>query len=396
MINVPVTRLPLRLTADPSRVITRLFYPGDINRIRAIISRILEYPETQIVTLMAELERGFKGKHPDLRDVFSDHYDQVSDVIPAGVVVSRPRQLYIGACFTMEYAVEAVALFNPSIVPALHQEGIAPGSVRFVMSLRATGEGHMSSIVFRAGTIDRHGDIHLNAPPAYTRTLRAVLPDQFSKSSYRRDLTTMGVVDGDFKRILDHLGDHFNRDQLSEAINLVRNDQETSGFLEETADTLISLTRVNYQLMLEEPIPFLISKSRSSHSRTSSGMASRTCGWFVSRKTTGLGLTTEHSLHSMASAYFPQMLTFQGGQEIGVRLITGVCAKNKGMALFPRRIRGKYAMISRIDNENLFYMESDDLLFWDQVRSRFERRSSRGKSSRSATVVRRSRPTEAG
>ena len=100
----------------------------------------------------------------------------------------------------MEYAIEAVALFNPSIVPALHQEGVPAGSVRFVMSLRATGEGHISSIVFRSGVIDANGDVRLDAPRAYSKTLKAALPDQFSKSTFRRDLATLGVVDGHFNR----------------------------------------------------------------------------------------------------------------------------------------------------------------------------------------------------
>ena len=164
--------------------------------------------------------------------------------------------LYIGACFTMEYAIEAVALFNPSIVPALHQEGVPAGSVRFLMSLRATGEGHISSIVFRTGMVDAHGDVQLDAPRAYTKTLKAVLPDHFNKSAYRRDLVALGVPTERVRRILDRLGDRFTRTQLSEAIDQVRQDHETSGFLEETADTLISLTRVNYQLLLEQLIVF--------------------------------------------------------------------------------------------------------------------------------------------
>ena len=119
--SVPVTRLPLHLTPDPSRVITRLFSPGDTNRIREIITRILAFPETEVVTLLDELKRCFSSKHPDLLEVFTDHYEQIRGNIPVEVqpALSQARQLYIGACFTMEYAIEAVALFNPSIVPAL-------------------------------------------------------------------------------------------------------------------------------------------------------------------------------------------------------------------------------------------------------------------------------------
>jgi predicted GH43/DUF377 family glycosyl hydrolase len=366
--TVPVTRLPLRLTPDPSRVVTRLFYPGDTNRIREIITRILGFPEPELVTLLAELERGFGGKHPDLLEVFAEHYEQVRGNIPTESALSQARQFYIGACFTMEYAIEAVALFNPSIVPALDQEGVPAGSVRFVMSLRATGEGHISSIVFRSGVIDANGDVRLDAPRAYSKTLKAVLCNQLSKSTLRRHLTALGVVDGHFKQVLDQLGDHFTRDQLSKAIDLVRFDKETSGFLEETADTLISLTRVNYQLILAQPIAFqefeIVIFPFSDIERH--GIEDLRLVRFTDDDGTQVYYGTFTAFNG--ERVFPQMMEFRGGHTIDVSLITGKCAKNKGMALFPRRIRGIYAMISRIDNENLYYMESNDIFFWDEAR----------------------------
>jgi predicted GH43/DUF377 family glycosyl hydrolase len=369
---IAVTRLPLHLTPDPSRVITRLFSPGDTNRIREIITRILAYPETEVVALLDELQRCFSGKHPDLLEVFTEHYEQIRGNIPveAEPALSEARRLYTGACFTMEYAVEAVALFNPSIIPALdqYQEGIPDGSVRFVMSLRATGEGHISSIVFRSGLIDGNGDVRFDEPRAYTRTLKAALPDEFRKATFRRDLAILGAVDGHFKQILDRLGDRFSRDQLSEAINSVRNDHDTSGFLEETADTLISLTRVNYQLLVSQPIIFqdfeVVIFPFSDIERH--GIEDLRLVRFTDDDGTQVVYGTFTAFNG--ERVFPQLLEFRGGHTIDVSLITGKCAKNKGMALFPKRIRGKYAMISRIDNENLYYMESDDILFWDEAR----------------------------
>jgi predicted GH43/DUF377 family glycosyl hydrolase len=368
---IAVTRLPLHLTPDPSRVVTRLFFPGDTNRIREIITRILAFPEPDVVALLDELQRCFSGKHPDLLDVFAGHYAQIRGNIPVEVepALSEVRRLYIGACFTMEYAIEAVALFNPSIVPALdqYQEGVPGGSVRFVMSLRATGEGHISSIVFRSGLIDANGDVQFDEPRPYSKTLKAALPDQFKKSQFRRDLATLGVVDGHFNQVLDRLGDRFSRDQLSEAIDLVRQDHETSGFLEETADTLISLTRVNYQLLISKPILFqdfeVVIFPFSDIERH--GIEDLRLVRFTDDDGTQVVFGTFTAFNG--ERIFPQLLEFRGGHTIDVSLITGKCAKNKGMALFPRRIHGKYAMISRIDNENLYYMESDDVLFWDEA-----------------------------
>jgi len=365
---VPVTRLPLRLTPDPRRVITRFFCPADMKRTRGIIDRVLTFPEAEIDRLLAELERGFRGQHPDLLGFFADHYEQVRGAIPAEIGMSRARQLVIGACFTMDYALESVALFNPSMVPALIQEGVPPGAIRFLMSLRATGEGGISSIVFRTGVIDAGGDVRLEAPGTYSRPLKATVPDRFRKSTFRRDLTALGAPAGHFEAILNRLGDDFTREQLGEAIDAVRQDRETSGFLEETADTLISLSRVNYQLHLPYSPPVfreveIVIFPFSDIERH--GIEDLRLVRFTDDDGT-------HVCYGTFTAFdggriFPKLLEYRGSDTIDISLITGDCAKNKGMALFPRRVRGKYAMMSRIDNENLYYMESDDILAWDQA-----------------------------
>jgi len=365
---VRVTRLPLRLTPDPNRVITRFFCPGDRLRAQDIIKRVLAYPEAEVSTLLADVERSFRAKHPDLIEILADHFDQVRDDVAAAASLSRQRQLLIGACFTMEYAIEAVALFNPSIVPAMRQEGVAPGSLRFLMSLRATGEGHVSSIVFRVGEIDASGDIRIETPPTYTRSLKASGPDRFEKSIFLRDLSAMGVSDGNVDQILGRLGDVFTRQQLSQAIEWVRHDQQTSAFLEETADTLISLTRVNYALQVSGPAILrefeIVVFPFSDIERHGIEDLRLVCFTDDDGSQTYYGTFTAYN----GVRVFPQLLEFQGGTTINISLITGECAKNKGMALFPRRVHGKYAMISRLDNENLYYMESDDVRQWTQAR----------------------------
>ena len=266
----------------------------------------------------------------------------------------------------MEYAIEAVALFNPSIVPALQQEGVGPGSLRFLMSLRATGEGHVSSIVFRRGEIDASGDIRIETPPAYTRRLKASGPDRFEKSVFLRNLATIGGSDGHVDRIFDRLDEVFTRQQLSEAIESARQDQQTSGFLEETADTLISLTRVNYALQVSGPMIFrefeIVLFPFSDIERHGIEDLRLVCFTDDDGSQTYYGTFTAYN----GVRIFPQLLEFRGGHTINISLITGECAKNKGMALFPRRVHGKYAMISRMDNENLYYMESDDVRVWNR------------------------------
>jgi predicted GH43/DUF377 family glycosyl hydrolase len=167
---------------------------------------------------------------------------------------------------------------------------------------------------------------------------------------------------------LDQLGDRFTRDQLSQAIDAERQVRESSGLLESTTDSLISLTRVNYQLHLShapvgsqaEIVIFPFSDIERH------GIEDLRLVRFTEDDGTPVDYGTFTAFNG--ERVFPQLMEFRFECTINISLMTGDCAKNKGMALFPRRVRGKYAMISRIDNENLYYMESDDILVWDQAR----------------------------
>jgi predicted GH43/DUF377 family glycosyl hydrolase len=367
-VSIAVEHLPLNLKPDPSRVIMRVFGAGSVNRSRHTIDRVLKYPEPEIERLLAGLKTDFESDHPRLFEVFGDHYELIRSNLPEGQELTRSRQLLLGACFTMEYALESVALFNPSIVPALRQEEVPSGSIRFVMSLRATGEGHLSSIIFRVGLIDADGNIELEPPGFLGKPLKASLPNDFEKSVFQRDLTTLGVPAEQTDRILDRLGACFTRDDLAKAIDEARLDERASGFLEEAADSLIAASQVNYRLALPDP-PL----SRESEIVIFPFSDIERHGIEDLRLVLFTDDDGARSYYGTFTAYngvrvFPQLLSYPGDDTIDVRLLTGECAQNKGMALFPRRIKGRYAMISRIDNENLYYMESEDVGIWNEAR----------------------------
>jgi predicted GH43/DUF377 family glycosyl hydrolase len=266
----------------------------------------------------------------------------------------------------MEYALESVAVFNPSIAPALIQDGVSPDSLRFVMSLRATGEGHVSSIIFRVGIIDARGNIELEPPGTSGRPLKAFVPNEFEKALFRRDLATLGVPPQPVGQILDRLGERFTRGELALAIEAARVDEATSGFLEEAGDSLIAATQANYRLELPHPL------IRESEIIIFPFSEIERHGIEDLRLVLFTDLDGAKSYYGTFTAYngvrvFPQLMEYTSGSTIRVRLLTGECAHNKGMALFPRRIRGRFAMISRIDNENLYYMESEDIVVWDRA-----------------------------
>jgi predicted GH43/DUF377 family glycosyl hydrolase len=355
----------VKLRPDPRRVITRFFSPGDVNRIRGIIDRALAIPEAEVRRLLGRLVSRFRSRHQDIRAVFDQHYGAIRSYLPEGAEPSETRRRFLGACFTMDYAIESAALFNPSIVRALNQEGVSPGSIRYLMSLRATGEGHLSSVVFRRGVIDGEGNVRVDPIGKISRTLPTILPTEFDKAGFRRDLETICKVEAPMEQILARLGDRFSREELAQAIESMRQEHDPSGHLEEAADTLVTVSRLNYclehpgELDQAENVIFPFSDIERN------GIEDLRLVRFADED----GSFRYHGTYTAYNGVriFPQLLTYEPGGYVEISLITGKSAKNKGMALFPRRIRGHFAMISRLDNENLYYMESDDVRNWDEA-----------------------------
>jgi predicted GH43/DUF377 family glycosyl hydrolase len=360
-----VTRIPIRLTPDPRRVVIRFFRPGDDQRIRGIINRALRLSGQDIERIGSDLRGKFRGKHREIVDAVQEHYEAVKRFIPDEDKLTDQHKLLIGAYFTMEYAVESAALFNPSMVPTPDQSGLAPGSLRFIVSLRATGEGHISSIVFRRGVIDANCNITIDSPIPYCERLKVVENRQFIKSNVRPRLVEMGAYNEEAETILSELEEEFTLDELNEVITRIRNGLDTPGALHETANNILSLARANYELDLppgvnpSEVVIFPYSEIESHgledvrlvHFRDDDG------------STYYYGTYTAYNgFHIM-----PQLLEFVEGKSIRVHTIGGRYARGKGMALFPRKVNDVYMMIGRIDNENLYLMKSDSVLFWDNA-----------------------------
>ena len=364
--TIDVKRLPMELTPDASRVITRFFGFGEESRMRGIVARLLAIPEETVVTLLTRLEREFQPIHANIDDVFRENYAAVKKYITDESAVSEVRQRFIGACFTMEYAIESAALFNPSMVPAIDQSNVPPGSVRYLMSLRATGEGHLSSIVFRRGLVHQDGSVTVDQPGRYSRTLRATIPATFEKADFVNQLQALHVWTKPVQSILSRLDHEFTRAELSEVIDQSRKQNDVTSELEEACDALLALTQANYRIPVPEGadisemviFPFSDNERRGIEDLR------------LVRFTADDGSVHYYGTYTAYDGFqiFPHLLEFPVGHSVGVHMLTGRCAKNKGMALFPRTIHGRYAMIARLDNENLYYMESDDVRVWDEAR----------------------------
>jgi len=305
-----LNRQALYLRPDPARVIVRPFKPAteprDLNptdkmRANHIVERVLALDQETVAAQLADVLENFKGRHRNLLERFEARADEMEDAFATHGVFSKTQRQLVGAYFLNEYSFEASALFNPSIVAHPDQSGAPKGGVRFVLSLRATGEGHVSSLTFRTGTIAADGGLTVDP------TARL--------ASNPRICRRASAPDG-------------------ELVELAFNPEED----------------------LTERVIFPVTESQ-----TNGIEDARFVEFSDGDRKTYYATYTAYSGRAIRSELI------ETSDFISFRLapLRGGAARNKGMALFPRKIGGKYAMIARQDNENLYLIYSDDLHTWD-------------------------------
>jgi predicted GH43/DUF377 family glycosyl hydrolase len=360
--KIAVNRLSHRIDPDPRRTIARFFNPGGDPRARAIIERVGRLPESEVSELLGRLEIEFGKKHRNIRSIFFEHYQAVRGFVPPTTELSEARQLLIGAYFTMEYSVESAALFNPSMVTARNQSGLPEGSTRFAMSLRATGEGHVSSIVFLRGVIDKDCNISVDQRSQFLRPLRATIQPRRNEV-WRQTLIAAGALSRSAARILSRLPEGFSVEELGEALERAKSGFETPGEYEETKENLLAVAHGNYDLEVPEDGNWSEAVIFPTSQNESRGIEDARLVRFVDDD----GSERYYATYTAYNGFriFPQLSEHDGGPILKIRTLMGSGARNKGLALFPRKIDGKYTMISRLDGENLFLMSSDDVRFWE-------------------------------
>lgn len=168
-----VNKSSIKFYANATAVINQFLYlPGE-DRVKNIIGRIKKFSETEVQECLAEVMKDFVLRHRDIETFFLENFNRVSQQSAEDITsFSGPRKKLLGAFLTKEYSIQAAALFNPSIVPHPDQQNLKTGEQRFVMSLRATGEGHISSIIFKTGIVDHLANIILDEGPAYFTSLK--------------------------------------------------------------------------------------------------------------------------------------------------------------------------------------------------------------------------------
>jgi len=331
-----------------------------------ILSRVLAIPEDQISGLLRSVMSKFEERHKNLLELFLERFEAVRFLLPSDQELCPERKALAGAYFYSEYAVESAALFNPSVVMHPDQSGVSPGSLRFIMSLRATGEGHVSSIAFRSGVLDAQGSVTLDPVSRFAVEPERIANPVFEKGLFGRKLFELGLASAFARRLCEHLKDEFTfadlRDCLARERWRGRNLAVAEPADPAADDAIMALAMSNYEVefrpeqSLSERVVFPSTPSQRNGIEDAR---------FVRFEEGGL----PSRYYATYTAYdgrliLPQLIETDDFLKFRFITLNGPAARNKGMALFPRKINGNYAMLGRQGGENISMMFSDNIHFW--------------------------------
>jgi len=365
MEHIKVNRRETKFISDPSRVINKFYYPGNEQRARNIINRVLNLSNYAASNLLEQTLLRFEHRHRNLKKVFKRNYKNVEMFVPNQGNLSETRKLLIGSYFTHEYSVEAAGFFNPSMIEHPSQKHLRKGELRFILSFRATGEGHVSSIEFRSGKLDKYNNMMMDRTYHRFETPEIVMKAVYEKKFFQKKIRQLKMGNDITRNIFNKLPTTFSFDDLQNTIEKVKNNFPHDHLLHETVNIVYFLARSNHERYfrpeshISERVLFPVSKEAIK------GMEDAR---FV-RFREGNGRVTYYATYTAFNGFeiLPMILKTKDFLSYTICSITGAAAKNKGMALFPKKIDGKYLMISRIDGENMYIMRSDSIDFWDKA-----------------------------
>jgi len=344
-------------------MLNRPFIPTSPDQVSNIIERVLSFSDAEVEAQLACLRDEFAHRHPDLERSWLRQFEKVAAYFSNEAFLPTSRRLLIGAFFTGEYAVESVALFNPSIVPHPNQADLEAEDLRFILALRAIGEGHISSIEFRSGVVRKNHSIEVDNSAGLVTAPDIEADPTFSRNIFLHKLQEKGLENNWSRSVMNRLGATFTRTELDESLGRAAHEtQRHNEDVKRAIECLHWLVNSNYELSfslstpLSQRVIFPVSLNESH------GMEDARFVRFVDEDDPATYYASYTAYDGRA--ILPQLIETNDFLRFRIRTLTGPAIQNKGMALFPRRIDGRYAMLSRYDDENLYLMLSDDLYFW--------------------------------
>ncbi len=340
--------------------------PGNQERTRALIYKVLHMSTEDREKVFDQILRNFSNRHRNITRIFEKNFENVKEIVHGlGIdpdTLDIKKKLTIGAYFTMEFSIEATAFFNPSIVEDPYQGDLLPGQKRIIVSFRATGEGHISSLVFRSGIIDENNNLTFKPASGLVDVPEIITRYIYEKRTFLNKLEEMNIKKDVIDLVMNQLGDHFKYGELQAAIENVIQKKDLSITRKKVVNAIKWLASSHYEVMfsldtaISERVLFPISYSESN------GIEDARFVRFSDED----GSIIYYATYTAYDGYsiLPKLIETKDFYHFKVVPIHGEYSQHKGMALFPRKIKGEYAMLSRIDGVNNYVMFSDNINLW--------------------------------
>lgn len=367
--EMSIKRYPNRFYPDSKRVIARFFIAGNSERCYLLIKRILDIPEGEVKIILNRILSSYANRHRNITDVFSHHYSNIIHFLEEMSInredLSHDRKQLLGAYFTHEYSIESAAFFNPSLMEDPNQDHLEEGQKRVIVSFRATGEGHISSIVFRSGIIDSQNRLWFKDTSDLVEMPEIVKRREYNKKDYLEKLDEMDIHKDIIDRIMEPLNDFFTYGDLQRSIHRVVKEVNLTVSKKNVIDSLIWLADAHYDIQfsrdttISERVIFPVSGSESNGIEDARFVRFREDD----------GSATYYATFTAYNGFtiLPKILETKDFYRFTVRPLHGRAVQNKGLALFPRKIGGRYAMLSRIDGFRNYIMFSSHLQNWQEA-----------------------------
>ncbi len=368
--QIAVNRKEIIFRPDATRVIARFIYMNDERALNTIRS-VLNMSENETSFALSQVLRDYSMRHRNISKIFEKHFNKLLYLFDELEIkpgkVSQSQKALIGSYFTMEYSIESTALFNPSIVEDPDQSELGPDEKRVIFSFRAIGEGHISSIVFRSAIIDKNNNLIVEPVGKMLAEAERIKRHIYNKQSFIRKLDEMSVFNNKISPVfvLEKLADSFTYGELKRAVEETRKTHQLSPNKELIINQMMWLALSHYEIefsidsAISERVIFPISDTERN------GMEDARFVKFTDE-------TGEVTYYATYTAYdgmsiLPKLLATKNFYHFKGLPIHGELAQNKGMALFPRKINGKYAMLCRIDGVNNYIAYSDNINIWREA-----------------------------
>lgn len=407
MQQIAITRKKTQFSPDPSRVIARFLCLSD-KRSTDIIRMVLAMPEHEVNLALIQLLRGFSQRHRSISRIFDKHFERLAPIFKKMKIktdsLSEYQTTLIGSYFTMEYSIESAAFFNPSIVEHPDQSEINFDEKRVIISFRATGEGHISSIVFRTGILDKHNDLQMEPVGKMLAEADKIIYNIYNKKDFKKRLVEiqeqlniippetavniaelhdreiiipsviLGVHDEKHFQekiispafILDKLAENFTYTELKKKLELAIENPAITEDQIKIINNMLLLASSNYDMRfsidsaISERVIFPLSANEEGGIEDAR---------FV-KFTDDNGEVTYYATYTAydRTNILPKLMSTKDFYNFKILSLNGDVAKNKGMALFPRKIKGKYAMLCRIDGVNNYIAYSENINIWNKAK----------------------------